>query len=193
MLNQHKTIRDNIAKYNKVNQIVDYLIPFVGNKRVVKIADIGSGPFVTIGNYYKDSLITIYPSDRQDFTDFYKKYKIAKNRILNLIEYQNMEKLTYPDYYFDIVHSANALDHTKDAYQAVKEMIRVCKLGGWVYIDCHLDQMDTGHKHFWNVKEDGTFENKTHRFSLKEMGFGIKHYDNGGERRYNHIVATLQK
>lgn len=35
--------------------------------------------------------------------------------------------------------------------------------------------------------------NKKEEVDLKEFGFKIEHVDKGGERRYNEIIATLQK
>ena len=160
------------------NPLVECLIPLVGDKKEVKVADIGSGPSSRIGRFLDGVEIKVYPSDKQGFKG---------------IESQDMEKLTYHDNFFDIVYCSNALDHTKDALSAVKEMIRVCKSGGWVYIECWLDQLSTGYKHYWNAKEDGVFMNGTNIFDLKDFGFQIKFIDNGGERRYNRIIATLQK
>lgn len=171
-------------------RLVDYLIPLIGDKKEVKIADIGSGPIPKTGQYLEDVKVTIYSSDKQDFVAAWQKHNIDPPP---KVEYQDMEKLTYPDDFFDIVHCVNALDHTRNALAAVKEMVRVCKPGGWVYIDCNLDQKDTGYKHFWNAKEDGTFTNYADTFDLKDFGFTIKYIDNGGERRYNQIIATLKK
>lgn len=194
MLNQHKTIRENIAKYNKENPLVDYLLPYIKDslgKKSIAIADIGSGPFCKIGHYLKDVPISLYACDSQDFTEFYKKYGVKP---FKTIDYQNMEALTYPDNTFTLVHCANALDHTKDAKKAVEEMIRICKPGGWVYIDCNLFQLDTGGHHYWNANMYGTFSNEKDVFNLdREFGFKIEFIDNGGEQRYNRIIATLQK
>jgi ubiquinone/menaquinone biosynthesis C-methylase UbiE len=104
-----------------------------------------------------------------------------------------MENLTYEDNFFDIVVCINALDHTEDALKALKEMIRVCKKGGRVYINCALDQHSVrGHRHFWDAKEDGTFVNEKESFNLKDYGFSIEYQDNGGQRAYNYITAKLQ-
>lgn len=103
---------------------------------------------------------------------------------------QDMEQITYPDNTFDIVHCRNALDHTKNAPLAVREMIRVCKPEGTVFIKCWLDQKDTGHKHFWNAKADGTLANGEMSFNLKDLGFKILAIRNGGESRYDWIEAT---
>lgn len=156
--------------------MLDYLIPFIANKKDVKVADIGSGPHCRIGESEDD--ITIYPSDKRGYS----------------VEVQDMEQLTYEDNFFDLVHCSNALDHTPNALKAVKEMIRVCKPKGWIYIQCWLDQHSTsGKQHYWDAKEDGVFVSETERFDLKDLGFKIQFIDNGGERRYNRIIATLQK
>ena len=160
-------------------KLIDCLLPLIGNKKEVKIADIGSGSNSRIGQNVEGVKVTIYPSDKKHSN---------KN-----IGYQDMEKLTYPDNYFDIVYCSNALDHTRDALSAVKEMMRVCKRDGWIYIECWLDQKQTGYQHYWDAKEDGIFENGTTRFDLKDFGFKIKFIDEYGERRYNRIIATLKK
>ena len=191
MIKRHESTQGRIERFNKPLPLIDYLLPFVGDKKELKIADIGSGPFSTIGSYLNGVDLKIYPSDKQDFIEFWKSRHQAP---MIPIEVQDMEKLTYSDEFFDIVHCLNALDHTRNVYGAVHEMMRVCKVGGWVYIDCHLDQLTTGGHHRWNAKQDGTFFNKDNiRFDLKEYGFQIKFIDNGGESRYNQIIATLQK
>ena len=187
---RQETTQGRIKRYNQPLPLIDYLMPFVGDKKEVKIADIGSGYITTIGTYLPGVDLKFWHSDKQDFVEFYKQRGITP---IHPIEIQNMEKLTYEDNFFDIVHCLNALDHTRDAEAVVKEMIRVCKPGGWVYIDCHLDQLDTGHLHMWNAKQDGTFTNYKETFDLKTYGFKIEFVDNGGESRYNHIIATLQK
>lgn len=190
MLNQHRTIKNSIKKFNKSNPLAGYLISFLGDKKHVKIADLGSGPFSIIGNYLDGVKLEIHLIDNQDFTDFWKKYQVIP---FLPIEKANMEKLSYADNFFDIVHCVNALDHTKDALSSVKEMIRICKSEGYIYIDCALDQMSTGHKHYWNVKKDGTFYNLRSSFNLKDFGFEIKFIENNMEDRYNHIIAIYNK
>lgn len=190
MINQHQTNRDNIEKFNKAGPLVDYLIPLVGDRIDVQLLDIGSGPYSIIGSYLEGKHIDLRLADNQDFTDFWEKYNATP---YFPVEYQDMEKLTYPDSFFDIVHSANALDHTINAWEAVKEMIRVCKPGGWIYIQCYLDQLSTGHKHYWNAREDGVFQNNGGLFDLKDLGFKIEFIDKGGESRYNSIIATLRR
>lgn len=187
----HETTQGRIKRYNQPLPLIDYLMPFVGDKKEIKIADIGAGYITTIGTYLPGVELKIYHSDKTDFKDFWEKRGITP---INSVEIQNMEKLTYADDFFDIVHCKNALDHTRNAKEAVKEMIRVCKPGGWVYIDCSLDQQLTGGHHYWNAKQDGIITNDRETFDLKDFGFQIKFIDNDhGESRYNQIIATLKK
>ena len=70
------------------DSLIECLVPFVGDKKEVKIADIGSGPLPRIGRYLEGVKVEVYSSDKQNFTG---------------IKYQDMEKLTYSDNSFDIV------------------------------------------------------------------------------------------
>lgn len=140
---------------------------------MIKILDIGSGPVPSPFGF-------ITYADRKDY---------GPN-----VEYQDMENMTYEDESFDIVHCMNALDHTKNAMAAIDEMIRVCKEGGFVYIDCALIQKTTsGGHHYWDMDEKGTLKNELSSIPLKSLGFEIEFKDNGGERRYNHVVAIFKK
>ena len=118
------------------------------------------------------------------------------------VEFQNMEALSYPRNSFHVVFCINALDHTKNARKAVDELIRVCKPGGLVYIDCSLIQHTTsGGWHYWDMTEDGTMFMYTSNndlvsnmtFNLSDLGFKVDFIDNKGERRYNKVIATYQK
>ena len=184
-------LKAKAVHFNRPLPLSDYFIPLIGDKKEVKILDVGSGPFPITGQYLEGVKVELYHCDKQDFTEFWKKYEAVP---LFPIEYQDMEKLTYPDDFFDVVNCVNALDHTVDAPSALKEFLRVVKPGGWVYIDCALYQhSDQRKKHYWDAKEDGTFVNETASFDLKDFGFQIEYIDNQGERQYNHIIAKFKK
>ena len=183
-------LKAKIEKYNQTLPLVDYLLPLIGDKKEVRILDVGSGPFPITGQTLEGVKVELVHCDQQDFKYFWDKYEATP---VFPVEVQDMENLTYADKSFDIVHCINALDHTKGAEKALQEMIRVCKPGGFVYIDCALIQHTSrGHRHFWDALEDGTFTNEYGTFSLGDYGFSIKFIDNGGERQFNHIIATKQ-
>src|SRR5574337_954841 len=132
------------------------------------ILNIGSGPAIN-GN--SPGLEIVHADNRYFGSD---------------VETQDMENLEYPKNSFDLVHCVNALDHTKDAEMAVSEMIRVSNR--WVYIKCWLDQKDTGYRHYWNAKQDGTITNGLKSFNLKDFGFKVEYTELGDIPRYNFIV-----
>ena len=158
--------------------MVDHLLPMIGDKEFVTVADVGAGPNALLHcEFATGAEADFYPMDKRE---------------LSGVERQDMEALTYPDGFFDIVQCINALDHTRNARKALEELIRVSK--EWVYIDCALDQLTTsGGWHYWDAKEDGLFVSKTDKFDLKDYGFDIHYFNSGGERRYNRIVARLKK
>ena len=188
----HSVIRKLALESNQFLPLVDYLIPLVEDKKEIKIVDIGSGPFPRTGQYLEGVNVEVHNCDKQDFSGFWRDLGEVP---LFPIEQHNMERLSYRDDYFDIVHCVNALDHTIDALAALKEMIRVCKPDGWVYIDCNLDQLTTHRgKHYWDAQEDGTFVNPGSQFDLKNFGFNIELIDhNTGRRHDNQIIAKLRE
>lgn len=137
---------------------------------MLKILDVGSGSIPKLSSAYDGIEITCAD--------------------LKLVPAENMEHLSYSDNTFDIVSCVNALDHTRDARSAIKEMIRVVKRGGLVYIDCALIQRtQSGGHHYWDALEDGTFKSKDEQFNIKDFGFSVELIDSGVERRYNHLHA----
>ena len=58
------------------------------------------------------------------------------------------EELPFMDEYADIIVTVNALDHMNDALQSVKEMVRVLKTGGLLFINSDMrtpEQRQEGH------------------------------------------------
>lgn len=122
----------------------------------MKILDVGSGVTPKLISDYTE--IDIYYCDKQ------------------LSPPQDMENLNYTNNFFDLVICVNALDHTINAEQALREMLRVSRRN--VYINCAIDQR-TRHrkKHYWDAKPDGRFVNSDGEFDLKDYGFKIEFED----------------
>ena len=118
----HSVIRKLALESNQSLPLVDYLIPLVEDKKEIKIVDIGSGPFPRTGQYFEGVKIEIHHCDNQDFSEFWKELGATQ---LFPIEYQNMEKLTYQDNFFDIVISITAIQNFDDVEKGLKEIKRV--------------------------------------------------------------------
>lgn len=186
----NNNFREKIEQYNKPLPLNEHLAKLVGDKKKVKILDICSGPFSTTGQVLPGVEIELTLADKTDFSEHWKFWGIQP---LFPVEYQNMEDMTFENESFDIVNCVNALDHTRNPRLAIAEMKRVLKPGGWIYINCNLDQHTvSGKHHFWDAKEDGSFVNERDSFNLKDLGLTIEFIDTPGHRRYKQIIARYQ-
>lgn len=152
-----RRIHRKAEQLNKPLPLRSYLVPLLPGRNHVRILDLGSGPFTTIGNIVRRKRITVIAADTlaREYS-----HMISRRGIKPFIpvEYQDMERLTYHDGFFDIVHCANALDHTEHPDLALKEMLRVCKDGGAIYLRHFVNEGErkryTG-LHRWNIEAIG--------------------------------------
>lgn len=153
-----RRIRQLINEYNRPFPGPYYFNRFLTGKKEVKIADLGCGPICTLGNMWGGVKITIYASDILQ-PEYAKILQELNCQLITPVEYQDMENLTYPDEFFDLVHCINALDHTKDVQKALSEMKRVCKKGGYIYLRHGHNQktVNRGRGHLWDAKKEGFF------------------------------------
>ncbi len=185
--------------FNHEFELPEYFRPMIGDKKEVWIADLGAGVISTTGNTWKTAKVHLYPSDY--YWDEYKEiYKERGIKQFIPMERQDMETLTYKDEMFDIVHCANALDHCINPFKALKEMYRVCKKGGWIYLR-HIPKEGKNHnyslQHQWNIEkkdEDCIIWNYRGGFLLSDCIKGFKSVEKqelSGE--VITIVSVLQK
>ena len=185
--------------FNHAFELPDYFSPMIGDKKEVWVADLGAGVISTTGNTWKTTKVHLYPSDY--FFDEYKEfYKVKDIKQFIPMEKQDMENLTYENEMFDIVHCCNALDHCIDPFKALKEMFRVCKKGGWIYLR-HIPNEGLNNRyslqHQWNitkVNNDCLIWNYQDKFLLSEC---VKGFNNIEKSELPNepitIVSTLYK
>lgn len=157
-----------IKRHNKLRPLRAYFGPMIGDKKRVRIANVGAGMAHTTGMTWDGVEVEIVASDlyAKDYAEMWE----GETPIVP-VEYQDFTQLTYPDNSFDIVHCENALDHTKQAKQAISELKRVSR--EWVYLR-HFPNQKTlfrGH-HQWNILlKDGVcwFQSGKETFSLPEF------------------------
>lgn len=189
--------------YEKPNRLVDLFTPMIGDKKEVRIANLGAGPVCLIGDRRRDINVSVESSDilADDYQELLDNLNI---KLANPVKKQDVTKLTYEDESFDIVYCANALDHCQDPYSAVCEMVRICKPGGWIYIyhiahegqrnnyrnlhKWNLDMTEDGDCIFWNNKKGP----KTDTFLLSEIYSGFTTTLRPG-RRATLITSIVQK
>lgn len=148
-------LRWRVEALNNEFQLPEYFREMIGDKKEVCISDIGAGAISMIGSTWPGVKVKMVASDQlaDDYNALWKERGFVP---FIPIEKQDMEKLTYPDESFDIVHCVNALDHCEDPYKAIAELIRVCKKGGWIYLR-HIQNEGENEKyagfHQWNIEK----------------------------------------
>jgi ubiquinone/menaquinone biosynthesis C-methylase UbiE len=102
-----------------------------------RILDVGCGPL--------GSLEWANNSSRRVGLDVLAKQYLAMNRGAQAMEYVtgSSEKIPFESSYFDVVSMFNALDHVSDVERSLKELQRVCKVGGDILLICEIDHPPT--------------------------------------------------
>lgn len=184
------------ADHLKLRPLIPPIAKMIGDKKEVSIADIGSGPINAIGYTKEGVKVNYVPSDllANEYHVLYDYHKVTPPV---RPEYQDMTKLTYKDESFDIVVCRNALDHCEDIYLALKEMVRICKKGGYVYLWHFTDvgeMMGYTGMHTWNLSRtkdgDCLIWGKNKKFMLSEIG---KFTNEIIKLRHDAIVSKFRK
>jgi len=173
-------INRKAEQFNRIFPLSSYFGSMMGLQNEVLIADLGSGMFSTTGSTWPGVTVRLFPSDAlaDEYNEILKKHNIIP--VIPVVR-QDMTDLKYQDNLFDIVHCANALDHCHDPAKALKEMYRVCKRRGWIYLR-HFNNVaeDQHYKglHMWNISrtDDGDclFRSQTDSFLLSFLFPGVE-------------------
>ena len=110
----------------------------------VSVLDVGSGPISTVGDFLEGCDISILPLDplaheynrmldEHGLTGFPRVTKGSGEELLELFQKET----------FDIVFSANALDHSYNPLGCLRNMLAVCKRGGWVVFTVKQNEGET--------------------------------------------------
>lgn len=194
-----KKLAPKARAFNRRFSLPDYFGTMIGKKKAVKIAELGAGMFCTIGCLWPGTKVTVYPSDI--LADEFNRI-LDKNKIIPVIPVvkEDMTDLSYPNNFFDIVHCRNALDHCLDPLQALQEMYRVCRAGGWLYL-YHVINVGEHEKyrglHQWNLEitseKDLRIWNHQHEFLLNRWLPGFDHRLTRNRHGKLRIISILHK
>lgn len=117
-------------------------------KDVLNVLDVGCGKGRYLNNLIEDEPDNTYYA--MDLSENVMKF-ITADRIVK--KQGTLTRIDYPDDYFDIVYTCEALEHAVDIMSAVREMARVTKDGGKiVIIDKNreeLGRMEIGEWEVW--------------------------------------------
>lgn len=134
--NRYKVIREEVASNNG------------RSAETLRVLDVGCGK----GRYLKN-LLQDEPGNKYYAVDLSKKVmeSIAAEQISK--KQGSLTKIDYPDDYFDVVYTCEALEHAIDIKNAVKELARVTRDGGKIVIidknKKELGRMEIGEWEVW--------------------------------------------
>jgi len=129
--NRHPEIY-NPLEQSRLARIIDKLIGNFKNKKI-NVLDFGAGTgnltrhFLNQGCY-----VTAADVSRKSLDILKKKYE---NSLLLDTKLLRGTSLPFKDNFFDICTTYSVLHHIQDYFQAIRELIRVTKPGGYIYID----------------------------------------------------------
>jgi ubiquinone/menaquinone biosynthesis C-methylase UbiE len=131
------TYSDRQEKYYKINKNMFSNLKMNFEGKI--ICDIGCGPYLGFLPYTKaktkfaiDPLIEEYNNIEQ-YSLFYNQHQDII--LLNVLA----EKIPLISNYVDACYCMNSLDHMVDPYQALKEMIRILKKGGYFALSVDIN------------------------------------------------------
>lgn len=142
--------------------LVFQLGEFLPDGRDMDVLDVGAGPLTWLGKVYPGRSITITAVD--PLADVYAEL-LAAHGIAPLVPTRpgKVEALvdTFGPDRFHLVHMLNALDHSDDPIEGVRQMVRVCRPGCSVVLSHSTNEGTKANHvgmHQWDLRvEDGRF------------------------------------
>jgi len=148
--------KDWVASFDRrlrgADEFQGHLTRYLVSNGTTRILDVGAGPVTSLSrpSGHRVEIVAVDP-----LTDAYNALldthmRLPFTRTLKG-DGETLSSLGLGQ--FDIVYSRNALDHSYDPVRAIDEMTEVCREGGVVFIEGHINEALTGGYeglHQWN-------------------------------------------
>lgn len=185
------TIEKTDGRYQIVRNSVASAAGCENEKKRLRILDAGCGK----GRYLRN-LLEDEPENSYYAVDLSKRVMrfITDDRVIK--KQGTLTNLVYPDNYFDMVYTCEALEHAIDVESAVREMARVTKPGGKiVVIDKNrneLGRMEIGEWEIWF--EAGELRSLMSKYcSLVEVIENISYEGHTGDKLFSAWIGMINK
>jgi len=151
-------------RYDPEWPLQDYLCSLVAAPpgATVRILDVGAGPLTIVGKKWpgREVQITAVDPNAEAYDRLLTKHGV-RPPVRTRFGYAELLTTIVPHSSFDLVHSRNAVDHSRDAVLAIEQMITCAKPGGWVFLHhsiCEGEKQRYTGPHQWNFyPRDGAF------------------------------------
>lgn len=110
---------------------------------LVRILDVGAGPFTTIGKRWDGRQVHITAIDplAEHYTALRERYGVVAPVPTITGDGEGLV-LQFGDTRFDLAYARNSLDHSRDPFAAIQQMLAVVTPGGWVVLDHSVREAD---------------------------------------------------
>jgi SAM-dependent methyltransferase len=134
----------------------------------VEILDVGAGPLTVLGFRWREREvhITALDANAAEYDRLLQKYGIDPPCRTKLGYAEDLASVV-PMSFFDLVHARNCIDHSKDPVNAIKEMVRATKPGGFVFLNHILNE---GRRNRYSGPHQWNFFPRNERFYIDRPG-----------------------
>ena len=124
----------------------------------VRILDCGAGPFTVVGKQWEGRTVSITAVDAlaDEYNAALDTDGIVPPLRTQRAEVERLDSMFAPNS-FDLVYMRNALDHSYDPLEGIRQMVRVAKVGCVVLLEHYVDEAESaGYEglHQWNLRPE---------------------------------------
>ncbi len=132
---------------NRIKESLQKSINFIDNPIIYKGLDLGCGTGNLTNHLLKLGINVTAADVSIRFLDFVI-LKYGKKNLLKTLKINGLNLCNINNDTFNIVATYSVLHHIPDYIKIVREMVRICKLGGIIYIDHEVNNS------YWNPNKD---------------------------------------
>jgi SAM-dependent methyltransferase len=148
----------DILKQRLATQLGEFpaiLTPYLFPHRKNVVLELGAGPLSKIGKHHPTIPIDIIPIDiaATEYSKILTHLGVEPPNPTREGDMTQLSKLFKPNS-VDLVHCTNALDHCDDPVAAFREMTKVCRIGGHIYLAHNVNSGELAEYkglHCWNL------------------------------------------
>lgn len=156
------TCRSCNSTYNKINNSISFISEELAKRfHIVDTKNVSDHPYNATASMLIDKVISI-GGIVLDCGAGFRNFRHERLIQVEIAPYSNIDVLAvnqllpFSDNSFDCVFSFDVIEHVSDPFMAAKELARVLKPGGLLYIDMPFLQAEHGYPHhFFNATRMG--------------------------------------
>ncbi len=164
----------------------------------VFILDAGAGPLTGVGKQWPGRNVVIFPIDvlAEEYNDFLRKTKRTPPVRTESVDMETLSS-RFERNFFDFVYVCNSLHCCYDPVKALREMVRVLKPGGAIFLSHSV--REGGNRNYRGMYQWDLFSrNGDLTLGNADMAFGVNHLlaaatDISVEHSDSWLVAVLRK